>query len=102
MKGYAQIRQFPALLRAQDVTASFEKILLQLVELNENEDINLNRWQHFLATLSVPESFTQASAIQLWKQMLTRNYEEFITLLSLNSVTIDLTSVIQQLSRINE
>ncbi|WP_448249362.1 DNA mismatch repair endonuclease MutL [Thalassotalea agariperforans] len=102
MKGYAQIRQFPALLRAQDVTASFEKILAQLIELKEDEEVNLNRWQHFLATLSVPESFTQASAIQLWKQMLTHNYEEFITLLSLNSVTIDLTSVVQQLSRINE
>ena len=95
--GYAQIRQFPAILRAQDVASSFEKILLKLSKLKKETELDVSQWQLFLAELAATECFNLSTAKQLWQTLQQMAPEQLIQHLSLNSVAVDLTSLIKHL-----
>lgn len=93
-----QIRQFPALLREQDVTATFSQMLAELSTLPNNEAEQVQTWQITLAKLASTQVYTLASAEKLWLAGQTLFADNFVNQLRLNSVPVDLTSSIEQLT----
>lgn len=98
ISGYAQIRQFPAILREHDVTVCFEKVLIALRGFRETENDSLSHWMQFLAKLSAPLNYPEQQVKKLWQALNFHSFEEFNTLVSLNSEVIDLTSAIQKIT----
>ncbi|MGJ8693236.1 MAG: DNA mismatch repair endonuclease MutL [Thalassotalea sp.] len=95
--GYGQIRQFPALLRCQDVTRSFEQILNYFNDIASIETLELDAWLDFLAGLSLPTKYTFSEAQQYWRELNNQARSQLKQLLELNSVVVDLTSSLKQL-----
>jgi DNA mismatch repair protein MutL len=93
-----QIRQFPALLRKQDIANSFNKLIKQLDVDHCNEVHAEISWQMALAALMVSDELTQAHALQVWRNGESHFNCQFEQQLRLNSVPIDLTSYINQLA----
>jgi DNA mismatch repair protein MutL len=93
-----QIRQFPALLRNQDIANSFNKLIKQLDVEHCNEVHAEISWQMALAALMVSDELTQAHALQVWRNGESHFNCQFEQQLRLNSVPIDLTSYINQLA----
>ena len=91
-----QIRQFPAILREQDVALSVETLLAKMVTLPAEND-NLPVIKQVLAELMLPKCYSFVSAKQLWLQAETVLNDQLNRLCDLNSVDIDLTSAISQL-----
>lgn len=94
---HAQIRQFPALLREQDVSTCFEQMLLTLASLPNDEASQQEAWKKLLLTLSMPEKFTLNEALQLWQQLANQFNHSFAQQLALKSVNVDLTYLSKQL-----
>lgn len=101
-KNSVQIRQFPALLREQDVSASFTKIIAVLLvnsdlQLNTNDEHKKQAIISAMAEALTVQSYNEEQANTLWRtaeKMLGKQIIEFILL---NSVQLDLTSDIKQL-----
>ncbi len=92
-----QIRQFPALLRAQDVSTSFTDILERLLALAEGETLNEQHWCQILSQAMVVKEYSPEQGAELFKCAKKGFLEKFEAQLLLNSVVIDLTSPISQL-----
>ncbi|MFD2165527.1 DNA mismatch repair endonuclease MutL [Thalassotalea euphylliae] len=91
-----QVRQFPALLRAQDVNRCMEQILLLAETAHEATSVS-EQLKSTLACLLTPATFDLTSAQQLFVQGQTILGEKFIAEYLLNSTAVDLTSEISQL-----
>ena len=92
-----QIRQFPALLRNQDIANSFDELIKQLGIENTTEAHSETAWQFALAELMLNRESTQAYALQVWRNAESHFNCQFEQQLRLNSVVIDLTSFINQI-----
>ena len=92
-----QIRQFPALLRNQDIANSFDELIKQLDVENTTEAHSETAWQIALAELMLNRESTQAYALQVWRNAESHFNCQFEQQLRLNSVVIDLTSFINQI-----
>jgi DNA mismatch repair protein MutL len=96
-KNSVQIRQFPALLRNRDVNLSFNKLLKLLLIQNVDEVTN-NEWQQAFASLLTTRTYDAQLAINLLrlsKQQFNSTFDQHIRL---NSVVVDLTSSITNLT----
>lgn len=93
MNNYSiQIRQFPAMLRQQDVANSFDQFIHALaVETREDTPSELE-WQIALAHVKQVKSFNEDNAIQIWNNAKNQFNCQFEQQLRLNSVEVDLTS----------
>lgn len=92
-----QIRQFPALLRNQDVSSSFDKLIIHLkVEGSDDVPSEID-WQMALATLMHSEEIKQSYAFEVLQQAKNHFNSQFEQQLNLNSVALDLTSSISLL-----
>ena len=93
-----QIRQFPALLRNKDVTNSFDRLIKQL-DVENNDDVHADiDWQMALAELMLSEESSQTHALQIWRNAQKHFNCQFEQQLRLNSVALDLTSSINELT----
>jgi len=94
-KAQVQIRQFPALLREQDVSASFTDIINELLSFDNvsgSEQIILA-----IAKVLVTQSYSEEQAQTLWQRAKNSLSSEKIESILLNSVVVDLTSQIKQI-----
>lgn len=99
-KQKVQIRQFPALLRDKDVTASFITILDTLQSfhhLPEYKNLNEAVYYQVIAKAMLLKEYTQEQADGLIKQALIQYGQKLSSVLLLNSVVVDLTSSIKKL-----
>ncbi len=103
-KSSIQIRQFPALLRNQDVSQSISQ-LLTMLQAKENEQGQLSDedWQACTAQLIaqsklVEQVFDQALVADLVQQLKKYSSLTIFDELALNSTAVDLTSAIQALN----
>jgi len=103
-KDKVQIRNFPALLREKDISASFIVIIDQLLrsesvhattQTNDNNNIIAA-----LAKALVEQSYTEEQAQTLWLNANKLLSPQKIESILLNSVDIDLTSQIKQINSI--
>ncbi|WP_281560919.1 DNA mismatch repair endonuclease MutL [Thalassomonas sp. RHCl1] len=92
-----QIREFPAMLREKDVSASLLSLLSYLEVLPEADELTPEHWQQGIAKVMQPENFTENSARELLFQAQSVLLGKFEAQLLLNSVELDLTSAISQL-----
>jgi DNA mismatch repair protein MutL len=95
-----QIRQFPALLRNKDIAYSFDKLIKQLDVENQAGVYAEIDWQMAFSSLMLSEEYTQAQALQVWRNAESDFNCQFEQQLRLNSVAIDLTSSINELDKI--
>lgn len=99
--GYGQIRQFPALLREQDVLATAEYLILQLSQMQsltvDETKLSAN-FQHLLAGCAIPKVFNMINTSYYWQRLMQLPADEIKLLLELNSVPVDLTSAIDTLA----
>ena len=95
---HVQIRQFPAVLRHQDVTASFVQLIKELEAVNGQEELDDSHWQKSFTKLMSKSTFDEFSCQQLWLQMKNVYQSSIKQELCLNSTKVDLTSAIQQLN----
>ena len=93
-----QVRQFPALLRKKDVSSSLLLILDELEKLTKEQELTDEVLKTLLSRLILPESYSKESAKQLIQEAENIFQQQFEATLLLNSVVIDLTSEINQLS----
>ncbi|GHF02216.1 DNA mismatch repair endonuclease MutL [Thalassotalea profundi] len=104
-----RIRQFPALLRQQNISQCFTLLFKQLQDAEENGNgVSEPFWQQFIAKNMVDKTFQAQEVQQLWQQylqlMINEDNEKQLNIsllskgLSLNSVDVDLTSVKKQLT----
>ncbi|SEL81111.1 DNA mismatch repair protein MutL [Colwellia chukchiensis] len=98
-RNHVQIRQFPALLRNQDINLSFTK-LISLLRVEQRADATtITDWQQAFAALLYQEVTSQAQALEIWQQAKNHFKCQFPQQLRLNSVVVDLTSAINQLKQ---
>ena len=92
-----QIRQFPALLREQDVSTSFMDIIDDLStarqDANNNEDLIITT----IARIMADKKYSEEQANILWQTAKKALSDEKIDAILLKSVPVDLTSTIEQL-----
>ena len=93
-----QVREFPALLRNKDIAKSFDRLIKQLEVEVHNEVHGDIDWQMALAALMLPEEVSQEQALQVWRNAQSHFNCQFEQQLRLNSVMVDLTSSINQLT----
>lgn len=98
-----QIRQFPALLREKDVSASFIGIIDELLitkssVINETSENIDNLMISAIAKVMSAQSYSEEQANSLWQTAEKLFGSQLITLVLLNSVPLDLTSDIKQLT----
>jgi len=98
-KRRVQIRQFPALLRAKDVSASFTSIIDELsststINDKENDDSNIIS---AIAKVIAGKNYNEEQASDLWQDAKKVLSEQKIESILLNSVALDLTSQVKQL-----
>lgn len=100
-KSRIQIRQFPAMLREKDVTASFITITHELSKLNENSiDSDLTAENNMISAVAkamLIHSYSEEQAQTLWLSAQKTLSAEKIESILLNSVPLDLTSQVKQL-----
>ena len=92
-----QIREFPAMLREKDVSASLLSLLAYLQALPEGGEATPEQWMQGIAKVMQTEDFSENSAQELLlraQSVLSGQLEEQLLL---NSVRLDLTSAISQL-----
>ncbi len=99
-KRSVQIRQFPALLREQDVSTSFISIIDELLVLatHGSENIYEDAVISAIAKAMVAQSYSEVEANMLWQTAEKVFGKQIIDFMLLNSVTLDLTSDIKQLN----
>lgn len=109
-KRRVQIREFPALLREKDVSASFLTIIDELSsastststgisESEKHDDINIIS---AVAKVMAAHYYSEEQANILWQEAKRSLCEQKIEFILLNSVPLDLTSDIKQLNAIIE
>ncbi|MCW8832632.1 MAG: DNA mismatch repair endonuclease MutL [Colwellia sp.] len=93
-----QIRQYPALLRDNDVNSSFGAIIDKLAQVDNAEQSSVDDDSIIWAIASVisEQNCSQAQAQALWVKAKNTLTEQLIQTLLLNSVALDLTSQIKQ------
>lgn len=103
-KAKVQIRQFPALLRDQDVSKSFITIVDELLAIisterasKQFEQSDENSVKLAIAKAMTPQKFNDEQAYALWLIAEKTLGKKIIELILLNSVMLDLTSSIEQL-----
>jgi len=106
-KNRVQIRQFPALLREQDVNISFNRIIdeLLLVVQSSNASVLKANEGHVIdaiATVMITQHYTEQQAEALWIEAKKTLSDQKIDSILLNSAPLDLTSSIKQLLSITE
>jgi DNA mismatch repair protein MutL len=95
-----QVRQFPALLREQDVSRSFIAIidfLLTITTENEAGELTQQHYVHAIASAMVLNDYNREQSEILLRQAKNQLKDQLSTCLTLNSVVLDLTSHIKQL-----
>ncbi|WDE12294.1 DNA mismatch repair endonuclease MutL [Thalassomonas haliotis] len=92
-----QIREFPAMLREKDVSASLLSLLSYLQALPQADELTPEQWRQGIAKVMLAESFTENSARELLFQAQSVLCGKLEAQLLLNSVELDLTSAISQL-----
>lgn len=100
-KNRVQIRQFPSLLREQNVSETFIDLIDELVTSSENDQQNDSISEtliNFMAKSISGHEFNEEQMKQLLIDAKKSGDKQFISLLRLNSVPIDLTSEINQLT----
>ncbi|WP_440875103.1 DNA mismatch repair endonuclease MutL [Thalassotalea sp. PLHSN55] len=95
-----QIRQFPAVLRDKDIHASIIELYHQLSLKDEQVSLTEQDWQQAIAALMTTAQFNQELANKLLLQAQSLFSEQLVEQLLLNSVAIDLTSEIHQLTNL--
>jgi DNA mismatch repair protein MutL len=90
---HIQIRQFPACLRHYNVQTTIDTILTELMACEE-EILTEKICCAALATVMASKPFTISTAQSLLNNLQQRNLEEFKSQLTLNSVAVDLTSLL--------
>lgn len=105
-KERVQIRQFPALLREKDVSASFTIIIDELslfsTNINNSETNDETNIISAFAKAIVAQNYNEEQATVLWQEAKKLLSEQKIESILLNSVPLDLTSQIKQLKSIIE
>lgn len=101
-KKRVQIRQFPAILREQDVSASFTAIIEHLSSSNINEHEGEESIIKAMAQVMTAEIYSEAQAELLWKEANKVLSMQKIEAALLNSVPLDLTFQIKQLMSMTE
>lgn len=97
-----QIRQFPAILRDRDVSASFitiiDTLLPKINSDSHNQNIDFNSdIVCVIANIMVANEYSIEQAQALWLSAKKELSDELIEIMLLNSVPLDLTSEIKQL-----
>ncbi|WP_206483125.1 DNA mismatch repair endonuclease MutL [Thalassotalea sp. G2M2-11] len=95
-----QIRQYPALLRNQDVSNSFEHLITLCLANAKEQALSDSDWQHIMARVIAEKKrneFDEQQVQWLYQQTLELKGDEINQVLLLNSVEVDLTSAIQAL-----
>jgi len=95
---HVQLRQFPALLRHQDVSSSFMLLLETLLQIKAQQSLTQTHWQDSFILLMSSNAYDQEKCSQLWLAIKEQFNSTIKHELHLNSVKIDLTSAIQQLN----
>ena len=93
-----QIREFPAILRQKDISGSLLFLLEYLVNIQTNDELTAEQWCQGIAVVLAEDVYAENSALALLIQAQTQLGENLESQLLLNSVVIDLTSGISQLS----
>ncbi|MDO6507412.1 DNA mismatch repair endonuclease MutL [Colwellia sp. 4_MG-2023] len=104
-KGRLQIRQFPALLREQDVSTSFIKIIEKLLSFDHGDKQPKERDKSIIAALAsvmVAQHYSEEQAQALWLEAKKTLSTQKIDAVLLKSVPLDLTSQVKQLISITE
>jgi DNA mismatch repair protein MutL len=101
-KKKVQIRQFPALLREKDVSASFTCIIDELSIANGFEANDEEKIFSAIAKVMISQCYSEAQANNLWQDAKVMLSEQKIESILLNSVVLDLTSQIKRLVSIGE
>lgn len=104
-KNKIQIRQFPALLREQDVSGAFVKIIDELIEkknCNVSDLLSHDDYCHSIGNAMVLSHYDEGQAeilLNLSKKLFN---EQLSQQLLLNSIPLDLTSNIKQLANLTK
>ena len=93
-----QIRQFPALLRQQDVSKTVLALLSLLSQYDDSVAMSESQWCQYLAQLMVPQDFSSINLTGFFSEAQNQLKQQFDSSLLLNSVAVDLTSAIHQLN----
>ena len=101
-KSRIQIRQFPAMLREKDVTASFIAIIHELSQLNTNsiDSSDMKTENNIISAVAkamLVQTYSEEQAQMLWLRAQKTLSVEKIESILLNSVPLDLTSQVKQL-----
>ncbi|MEW6998811.1 DNA mismatch repair endonuclease MutL [Colwelliaceae bacterium BS250] len=89
------IRQYPAQLRNSDITVSFNQLLDYLMA---NAELDTHTWISAFALLKLPSKLDLIFAQQLFVNVNSLQNIDLLEFVRLNSVSVDLTSVIKQLN----
>jgi len=101
-KERVQIRQFPALLREKDVSASFTMIIdeLSLLSISHSKIIDDSHIISAVTKVMVAKNYSEEQAEILWQGAKKVLSPQIIESILLNSVPLDLTSQVKQLKSI--
>jgi DNA mismatch repair protein MutL len=101
-KQRVQIRQFPALLREKDVSASFTIITDEMLSSNNEEVDDDSDIISAVAHAMTTTNYSETQAETLWQGAKKVLSEQIIESILLKSVLVDLTSSVKQLESISE
>ncbi|XQW84850.1 DNA mismatch repair endonuclease MutL [Thalassotalea piscium] len=94
-----KIRQFPALLRQQNISECVSLLCQRLNSLEANgETVQTQHWQQYVAERMSHKVYQAQEAQQIWRQYLQLQLNDLNTKLRLNSAEVDLTLVKKQLT----
>ena len=92
-----QVRQYPAMLRQEDVSQSFSLFLNNILNLSKSNVLSVEAWQNTFVELLTSEPFDKKRLNELYLQLIHLCPSTINQELTLNSTAIDLTSSIAQL-----
>jgi len=101
-KKQVQIRQFPALLREKDVSASFMSIIDELSLINNRKNNAECDVISAVAKVLTVQNYSEEQALVLWQNAKKTLSQQEIESILLNSVPLDLTSQVKQLRSMTE
>ena len=94
---HIQVRKFPACLRQHNVAETLITLMNSLM-LNDKQPLNRDDYCQAIAKLLVDNNFTQQYAQNLLDSLQMNQSDEFKNLLHLNSIEVDLTSLLSALN----
>ncbi len=95
---HLQVRQFPACLRQHNVADALTKLINNLMPLSNQSPLTGDDYCLALAKLLATHPFTPESAQNLLDSLQIQQIDEFKKQLALNSVEVDLTSLLSKLN----